>query len=68
MVKIIILFCNKDRRIINLDMNPNKGGKPAKDKIKDIIIKLLEFFCESINKWSPEVCLSIFTKGIEIII
>jgi len=64
---MIILFCIKDKRIINLDIKPSNGGNPAKDKIKEIIMKLLVFFCESINRWSPEVCPNIFIKGIEII-
>jgi len=62
-----MLFCSKDRRIINLDIKPSNGGNPAKDKIKEMTIKLLVFLCESINRWSPEVCLSMFIKGIEII-
>jgi len=67
MVKITMLFCIRDRRTMNLDIKPSKGGRPARDKIRETIIKLLGFFCVSINKWSPEVCLSIFIKGIEII-
>ena len=67
MVKMNIWFCRRDKSTINLDINPKRGGSPAKDSIKDIIIKaLLEFFCVSINKWSPEDCLRMLSSGREI--
>lgn len=59
----------KEIKIINLDIKPNNGGNPARDKIREIIIILLVlFFCVNINSWFPTSELIKCSKGIEIII
>ena len=37
---IIIFILTREMRIVNLDINPKRGGKPARDKISEIVSKV----------------------------
>ena len=56
-------------RIVNLDINPKRGGKPARDKISEIVSKVSFLLVwVNINRWLPVVILNLLNKGKEMII
>ncbi len=68
-VTIIILMLMREIRIVNLDINPKRGGKPARDRIREIVSRVSFLLVwVNINKWLPVVLLSLLNKGREIII